>query len=98
MNKINNIRLSFGTIVSTIGLQAMHFWGVMTVEAVLRFQRYLRQFWCIEEAQDLVEYTMILAVFVMACIGVATMLTPSIKTIWSTGNAVLSNGVTVATS
>jgi Flp pilus assembly pilin Flp len=46
----------------------------------------------------MVEYTMILAVFVLACVGVASMLSPSIRGIWSTGNAVLSNGVTVATS
>ncbi len=98
MNKINDVRLPFSTIVSTIGLQATQFWGVMSVEAMVRFQRYLQQFWCVEEAQDLVEYTMILAVFVLACVGVASMLTPSIRTIWSTGNAVLSNGVTIATS
>jgi len=41
---------------------------------------------------------MLLAVLVLACASILIILAPNIKTIWSTGNAVLNNGAVVATS
>ena len=51
--------------------------------------RYLRQFWCKDEAQDLVEYTIILAIFALGCFSVFGLLEPSIKGMWSTSGSEL---------
>jgi len=59
---------------------------------------YLRRFWCTEEAQDLIEYTIIVAVFVLASISVIGMFMPSVKVIWSTSDSNLATAATFATS
>jgi len=59
---------------------------------------YLRRFWCSEEAQDLIEYTIIVAVFVLASVSVVGIFMPSVKAIWSTSDSNLATAATVATS
>jgi len=64
----------------------------------VRIWAYLKEFWCTEEAQDLVEYTIIVAVFVLASISVIGIFMPSVKAIWSTNDSELATAATVATS
>ncbi len=64
----------------------------------MRIWAYLQEFWCTEEAQDLVEYTIIVAVFVLASISVIGIFMPSVKAIWSTNDSELAAAAIVATS
>jgi len=70
----------------------------MDVEAMVRIGQYLQQFWSTEEAQDLIEYTIIVAVFVLASVSVIGIFMPSVKAIWSTNDSELANASTFATS
>jgi Flp pilus assembly pilin Flp len=45
------------------------------------------QFWLDDAGQDLVEYTIIIAVFVMLLFTLTGLLSPSIANIWHTGNS-----------
>lgn len=64
----------------------------------MRIWAYLQEFWCTEEAQDLVEYTLIIALFVLASVSVVGIFMPSVKSIWSTTGSELATAATVATS
>jgi len=64
----------------------------------VRIWAYLQEFWCTEEAQDLVEYTIIVAVFVLARISAIGIFMPSVNAIWSTNDSELATAATVATS
>ena len=68
----------------------------MNVEAMVRIRQYLEQFWRTEEAQDLIEYTIIVAVFVLACVSFLGMFMPSVKAIWSTNDSELTNAANFA--
>jgi Flp pilus assembly pilin Flp len=61
----------------------------MIVEAMVRIQQCLQRFWRGEDAQDLVEYTLILAIFVLSCFSIFGMFTPSIHGMWSTSGSAL---------
>lgn len=98
MNKVNIIRLSLSTNVRTIRLQGKQDWVVMRLEAMVRIRRYLKQFWCTEEAQDLVEYTIIVAVFVLASVSVIGIFMPSVRVIWSTNDSELATASSFATT
>ena len=98
MNKVNIICLSFSTVVRTICLQATQLWVVMNMEAMVRIWAFLQQFWCTEEAQDLIEYTIIVAVFVLASVSVIGIFMPSVKAIWSTNDSELATASSFATS
>lgn len=54
----------------------------------------LKRFWCEEEGQDLVEYSLLLAFIALAAVSVLTTVKTSISTIWSSINSSL----TVASS
>jgi len=69
----------------------------MKMEAKVRVRRYLQHFWQAEEAQDLIEYTLIVAAVALICIGFLTILTPNTVLIWSHDNVLLSEAVSVAT-
>jgi len=58
---------------------------------MVRVQRYLQQFWRGDEAQSLVEYTIILAIFVLGCFSIFGMFTPSIHGMWSTSGSELNS-------
>ena len=64
----------------------------------MRIWAYLQEFWCTEEAQDLVEYTLIIALFVLASISVVGIFMPSVKSIWSTNASELAAAAAIATS
>jgi Flp pilus assembly pilin Flp len=68
----------------------------MNMEAMVRIRRYLQQFWFTEEAQDLIEYTIIVAVFVLATVSVIGIFMPSVKAIWSTNDSELVNAAAFA--
>lgn len=70
----------------------------MNMEAMVRIRRYLQQFWFTEEAQDLIEYTIIVAVFVLASISVIGIFMPSVKAIWSMNDSELVTASSFATS
>lgn len=57
-------------------------------------RQYLRQFWRTDEAQDLVEYTMIICVFVLGCFSIIGIFMPSVKGIWSHSTSELVAGNT----
>jgi Flp pilus assembly pilin Flp len=76
----------------------MQLWVVMNMEAMVRIRAYLQEFWCTEEAQDLIEYTIIVAVFVLASVSVIGIFMPSVKAIWSTNDSELANASSFATS
>jgi Flp pilus assembly pilin Flp len=56
---------------------------------MVRIRRFLQQFWRNEEAQDLIEYTLILAIFALGCFSIFGMFTPSIHGMWSTSGSEL---------
>jgi hypothetical protein len=70
----------------------------MSVEAMVQIWAYLKQFWCTEEAQDLIEYTIIIAVFVLACFSIIGIFMPSVRAIWSMNDSELVTAATVASS
>ncbi len=76
----------------------MHVCVVMNVEAMVRIWAYVQQFWCTDEAQDLIEYTIIIAVFVLACFSIIGIFMPSVKAIWSANDSQLVNAAGFATS
>jgi len=80
----------------TILLQGLSFWVLISLEAVVSLQRSLRQFWAAEQAQDLVEYSMILAVVVLAVVGVSGILARPMNSIWTVTNENLSSALSVA--
>jgi len=53
--------------------------------------QYARQFWRSDGAQDLVEYTIILAIFALGCFSIFGMFTPSIKGMWSASGSELTS-------
>jgi Flp pilus assembly pilin Flp len=63
---------------------------------VVSTQRFLRQFWAAEQAQDMVEYAMVLAVIVLAGIGVSGILARPVNMIWTITNNNLSTAISVA--
>jgi len=98
MCRINTIRLFLSTIVSTILLQRIRFWAVISLEAVVKILRDLHRFWIEEDAQDLVEYTMILCTLILFCLSFLNMLAPGIKSIWNGTDVVLNSAANVASS
>jgi Flp pilus assembly pilin Flp len=62
----------------------------------VRVRQYLQQFWQAEEAQDLIEYTLIVAAMALIIIGVLTILTPNTVIIWQNDNKLLSEAQSVA--
>lgn len=68
----------------------------MNLEAMVRIHQFLQRFWCAEEAQDLVEYTLILCAFVIACFSVLGIFMPSVKAIWTTAGNDLTSANTSA--
>jgi pilus assembly protein Flp/PilA len=48
-----------------------------------------KRFWCEEEGQDLVEYSLLLAFVALAAVAVLTTAKTSISTIWSSINSSL---------
>ena len=63
----------------------------------MRIWRYLHEFWQSEDAQDLIEYTLIVASVVLICIGFISILTPNTKLIWANDSTMLSQAQSVAT-
>jgi len=59
-------------------------------------RRSLRQFWAAEQAQDLVEYSMILALAVLAVVGITQTLSHPMNTIWGATNNHLSAALSTA--
>jgi Flp pilus assembly pilin Flp len=68
----------------------------MKLEGTVEVRRCLQQFWQAEEAQDLIEYTLIVAIVVLTCIGILTIFTPNTTIIWQHDNTMLSEAVSVA--
>jgi len=68
----------------------------MNLEAMVWIWLHLQQFWCTEQAQDMVEYTLILAFLVLGCIGIIGLFMPSVKAIWSGTTTTLSTAGSVA--
>ena len=60
--------------------------------------KYLQMFLRDEQGQDLVEYSLLLAFVALASAALFIGAGGSIKTIWTTGNLVLSNAAVCATS
>jgi len=58
--------------------------------------RFLRDFCADDSGQDMIEYTIILAVFVFLLFGLAGFLVPSISGMWNNGNARLAAANTSA--
>jgi len=65
---------------------------------MVQVRAYLQRFWCAEEAADLIEYTIIVAVFVIASISVIGIFMPSVKAIWSMNDSELVTASSFATS
>jgi len=56
----------------------------------------VRKFWYSVEAQDLIEYTLIIAAIALVFFGVLNMLEPNMKHIWTASNSNLSTAGSVA--
>jgi Flp pilus assembly pilin Flp len=54
------------------------------------------QFYCDEQGQDLIEYTLLLAFVVLGSAGLMTKAGTSVKTIWTAGSTTLANAATSA--
>ncbi|MGB9459164.1 MAG: hypothetical protein WCB12_24180 [Bryobacteraceae bacterium] len=61
---------------------------------MVQIRQYLEEFWRTDEAQDLVEYTMIVAVFVLGCFSIIGIFMPSVKGIWSQSGSELTSANT----
>ena len=70
----------------------------MSLEDMVRIHQFLQRFWCTEEAQDLIEYTIILAVFVLGCFSILGIFMPSVKAIWTTAGSDLTTANSSASS
>ncbi|MGA2041074.1 MAG: hypothetical protein ABSH42_17485 [Bryobacteraceae bacterium] len=70
----------------------------MNVEAMVRIRQYLQEFWCTDQAADLIEYTIIVAVFVLASFSVIGIFMPSVKAIWSASTSELAAAAVVSTT
>ncbi len=57
----------------------------------MRYRRLLRQLWRDEEAQDLVEYSLLLAFIALAAIALLSGVRVTIKGLWSTINSTLAS-------
>jgi len=56
------------------------------------------RFWADEEAQDLVEYTLLLALMALGAVGMLRNQGAGLSTVWVTTNAVTHNASVIATS
>lgn len=69
---------------------------VMNLEAMVWTWLRLQQFWCAEQAQDLVEYTLILALLVLGCVAILGIFMPSVRSIWGGTTNELSSAASTA--
>jgi Flp pilus assembly pilin Flp len=58
--------------------------------------KWASQFWQDQDGQDLIEYTLILAIFTLLTIGLVTGEAPSINGMWTAMTAHLMSGNSVA--
>ena len=56
----------------------------------------LQQFWKNEEGQDLIEYTLLLALLSLGAAGLLRNAGTSVSTIWTSGDATLHNAALAA--
>lgn len=57
---------------------------------------YLLNFWHEEEGQDLVEYSLIVTFFALACVSFLGIFRPSVAGMWSNANTSLTSANTAA--
>ena len=88
----------FGTTGTLIVLQLTHFSAVINVRTNVRDHGYVQQFWVSEEAQDLVEYTLIVAGILVTFFAVLGIFIPNVNFIWSVTNNNLSTAASTATA
>jgi Flp pilus assembly pilin Flp len=58
--------------------------------------QFVLDFWKEDAGQDLIEYTLIIALFVFILFGLVGLLSPSINGMWANGNARLASANTSA--
>ena len=58
----------------------------------------LMQFWSDEQGQDLIEYTLLLAVLTLSAAGLMSKAGQSAKVIWTSSNSTLTNAAAIAVS
>lgn len=58
--------------------------------------KWVSQFWVDQTGQDLIEYTLVLAIFALMTLALVSGEAPSINVIWTTMNSHLAQGSTVA--
>jgi Flp pilus assembly pilin Flp len=68
----------------------------MNVGGKVRIERCVQQFWYSDEGQDLIEYTLIVALMVLTIFGLLGIFGPNIKTIWTYSNSNLSTAGSIA--
>jgi Flp pilus assembly pilin Flp len=68
----------------------------MKLEDAVRVRQCLHQFWQAEEAQDLIEYTLIVAAVALIVVGILSMFSSTTAIIWSHDNTMLSQAISVA--
>jgi Flp pilus assembly pilin Flp len=57
----------------------------------MRLMRFLCRFWAEDGGQDLVEYSLIIAIFVFLMLSLVGMLSPYIDAMWTAGNSQLAS-------
>jgi Flp pilus assembly pilin Flp len=58
--------------------------------------KWVSQFWLEQTGQDLIEYTLVLAIFALMTLALIGGEAPSVNTIWTTMHSHLNEGSTVA--
>jgi Flp pilus assembly pilin Flp len=56
----------------------------------------LKAFWCEEDGQDLVEYSLLLAFLALAAVTILTQTSSSLNTLWGKISSTLSSAATAA--
>jgi Flp pilus assembly pilin Flp len=88
---MRGLRRPFSDIVSHDGCQYNLYEGTEMKTAVFQFCRE-------EQGQDLIEYTLLLALIVLSSAAFMTKAGTSVKTIWTSGSNTLSAAALVASS
>jgi Flp pilus assembly pilin Flp len=68
----------------------------MNVRTKVLNHGHVLRFWDSEEAQDLVEYTLIIALVAVACFAFLSMFEPNVTVIWTGANRSLSTAGSTA--
>jgi len=63
---------------------------------MVRTRKFITEFWYSQKAQDLIEYSLIIALIAVASYGIISLIFPSTQYIWTGANTSLSTAASAA--